>query len=173
MRVGFSFPSWVFHLRLFLFGMGAIKAQDLSRHVFVVCFVSPFVHSPELFRSSSIPKYILHGILWIIRYFFLFFLWWWDFQRMWWHQIFLYFSCLTGTLNVANLLFFLEEKKCMTQQQPHIVLTILTPFFVFPHNSILLFHIKKTFWKGKLFYNFKWHICSFVTQELWVMVNFN
>ena len=115
MRVGFSFPSWVFHLRLFLFGMGAIKAQDLSRHVFVVCFVSPFVHSPEPFRSSSIPKYILHGILWIIRYFFLFFdggiVWWWDFQRMWWHQIFLYFSCLTGTLNVANLLFFLEEKK--------------------------------------------------------------
>ena len=66
-----------------------------------------------------------------------------------------------------------RKKNCMTQQQPHIVLTILTPFFVFPHNSILLFHIKKTFWKGKLFYNFKWHICSFVTQKMWVMVNFN
>ena len=49
-----------------------------------------------------------------------FFLWWWDFQRMWWHQIFLYFSCLTGTLNVANLLFFLEEKKIAWLSNNHI-----------------------------------------------------
>ena len=48
-----------------------------------------------------------------------------------------------------------RKKNCMTQQQPHIVLTILTPFFVFPHNSILLFYIKKTFLKRKVILQFQ------------------
>ena len=150
MRVGFSFPSWVFHLRLFLFGMGAIKAQDLSRHVFVVCFVSPFVHSPEPFRSSSIPKYILHGILWIIRYFFLFFLWWYSMVVVFSTYVMtsdfsLFFMSHWNIERSKSFVLSRRKKNCMTQQQPHIVLTILTPFFVFPHNSILLFYIKKTF----------------------------
>ena len=66
-----------------------------------------------------------------------------------------------------------RKKNCMTQQQPHIVLTILTPFLYFHIIQFYFFILRKPFLDGKLFYSFKWHICSFVTQELWGMVNFN
>ena len=117
-----------------LFGMGAIKAQDLSRHVFVVCFVSPFVHSPEPFRSSSIPKNILHCILWIIRYFFLFFDGWYSMAvgfstYVMTSDFSLFFMSHWNIERSKSFVLSRRKKNCMTQQQPHIVLTILTPFF--------------------------------------------
>ena len=150
MRVGFSFPSWVFHLRLFLFWYGSYQSTRLEPPCIcgLLCFTlrsQPWALSFLKYTKEHTTWYFINNSILLPFY-------------RWWYSMVVGFSTYVMTSDFSlffmshwnierskSFVLFRRKKNCMTQQQPHIVLTILTPFFVFPHNSILLFYIKKTF----------------------------
>ena len=105
--------------------------------------LSPFV--PQVYQSTYTTWYFMNNSI-LLPFF------------RWWYSMVVGFSTYVMTSDFSlffmshwnierskSFVLFRRKKNCMTQQQPHIVLTILTPFLYFHIIQFYFFILRKPF----------------------------